>query len=183
MEVFIWRLQDTRARAARVDSEILKGMTADEIGIVLKSQAVSDASAVAAIAETMETRRAFLNGLREHLALAAEARREGFTEDPNFRINLEYKKDMLLADLYFARLSQDQRKYQVSRPEIDAVWSSSANERQFIRDMDALRAIQLAVARARGDQQSFGKLQGESLVKARENWARTKTLSNKAKNI
>lgn len=89
---------------------------------------------------------------------------------------------MLLADLYSARLNKDQGKYAVAKSDIDAVWTNAENENQFNRDMGALRAIQEAVARKRGDQQSFGALQGESLIKARANWARTRVLSSKAKN-
>ena len=160
-----------------------QGTHAEEISLVLKSQAVSDTSAVAAIAESGETRRSFLKGLREHLALAAEARREGLSEDPNFKINLKYKKNSALGDSEYGwELSKERGKYVVPRSDIDAVWANAENENQFNRDMDALRAIQAAVARERGDQQSFGKLQGETLIKARENWARTRVLSSKAKN-
>ncbi len=179
---FVWRVQDTRAKSARIESEILKGLTAEEINLILKSQELSDVSGVAAIAEKAETRRAFLKGMREYLALAAEARREGLSEDPNFKTNLEYKKNILLTDLYGAELSKEQRRYVAPREDINAVWTNTENENQFNRDMDALRAIQMAVAKVRGDQLSFSKLQGESLMKARENWARTKTLSDKAKN-
>ena len=69
----------------------------------LKARQSVTPAAVAAIAERAETRRAFLKGIREHLALAAEARREGLSEDPNFKINLDYKKNLLLADLYMCQ--------------------------------------------------------------------------------
>ncbi len=179
--LLIWRKLDTRTRAARMESQILRGLTAEELNLVFKSQAVSDVGGVAAITERPETRQAFLKGIREHLALAAEARREGLSEDPNFKINLDYKKNLLLADLYSAKLTKD-GKYVVPRSDIDAVWTNPENENHFNKDQNALRAIQAAVARERGDQQSYGNLQGESLVKAREKWARTRVLSNRAKN-
>jgi hypothetical protein len=179
---FIWRVQDTRAKAEKMEAEILKGLTAEEINLVLQSQALSDGAGVVGITEQAETRRAFLKGMREYLALAAQARREGLTEDANFKINYEHKKNLLLADLYKAKLTKEQGKhYIVPKEEMDAIWTDPKNEKQFNMDMDALRAIQTAVARERGDQMSFPKLQGGSLVKARENWARTKILSDKAK--
>jgi len=179
---FIWRSQDTRAKVEKMESEILKGLTAEEINLVLKSQAVGDDSGVSGIAQTAETRQVFLKGMREYLALAAEARREGLTEDANFKINLEYKKDKLLADLYKAKLSREQGKYYVAtEEEIIAVWTNAENEKQFNTDMDTFHAIQTAVAKERGDQKAFQKLQGGSLIKARENWARTKILADKAK--
>lgn len=178
----IWRVQDTGAKTAKMEAEILKGLTAEEINFVLKSESSNDGSGVVKIAQSAESRRAFLKAMREYLALAAQARREGLTEDSNFKINFEYKKNLLLADLYRAKLSQQQSKYYVvSEEEIKAVWSKPENEKQFEIDMDAMRAIQTAVAKERGDEQTFPKLQGGSLLKARENWARTKILSDKAK--
>lgn len=180
--VLVWRVQDARAKDAKIESEILKGLTAEEINLVLRSEATADNPGVAGIAENEETRRAFLKGMREYLALAAEARREGLTEDANFKINFEIKKNILLADLYKAKLSREQGKfYIVPKEETDAVWTDSANEKQFETDMTALQTIQQAVAKERGDNYSVSKLQGGSLVKARENWARTKILSERAK--
>lgn len=178
----IWRVQDTRAKVEKMESEILKSLTAEEINLILKSEALSDESGVSGIAQTAETRQVFLKGMREYLALAAEARREGLVEDANFKINLEYKKIKLLADLYKAKLSKEQGKYYAStEEEINAVWTNPENEKQFNTDMDTIRAIQTAVAKERGDQQVFQPLQGGSLVKAREKWARTKILADKAK--
>lgn len=176
----LWRTHETRAKAARVEAQILKGLTAEEIGLVLRSQAASDLPGVHAIIETVETRKSFLKAIEQHLALAAEARREGLHENPNFKINLAYKKRLLLADIYAAWLSKGLSKYVISREEIDAIWKDSQNETAFSRDMEALRTIQLEVARERGDQLSIGRLQGESLAKARVNWARAKILSSKA---
>ncbi|MDQ3130202.1 MAG: peptidylprolyl isomerase [Acidobacteriota bacterium] len=180
--VFVWRVQNARATDEKVESEILKSLTAEEIKLVLKSNATDDDSGVAGIAENAETRRAFLKGMREYLALAADARREGLTEDENFKINYEIKKNLLLADLYKAKLSREQGKnYIVPKEETEAVWTNPANAKQFETDMETLQTIQKAVARERGDNAAFSKLQGGSLIKARENWARTKILSERAK--
>lgn len=178
----IWRVQDTRAKVEKMESEILRSLTAEEINLVLKSEALSDEAGVSGIVQNAETRQVFLKGMREYLALAAEARREGLTEDANFKINLKYKKDKLLADLYKAKLTKEQEKYYAStEEEINSVWANPENEKQFNVYMDTFYAIQTAIAKERGDQQVFQKLQGGSLIKARENWARTKILADKAK--
>lgn len=179
---FVWRVQNTRATVEKMESEILKGLTAEEINLILKSEAMSDSSGVSGIAQNAETRQVFLKGMREYLALAAEARREGLSEDANFKINLELKKNILLADLYKAKLSKEQgNNYVPTKEELDTVWGKSENEKQFETDMETLRAIQTAVAKERGDKQVFQKLQGGSLIKARENWAITKAISDRAK--
>ncbi|MCY7345203.1 MAG: peptidylprolyl isomerase [Pyrinomonadaceae bacterium] len=61
------------------------------------------------------------------------------------------------------------------------MWTNPECEKQFETDMNTMQAIQAAVAKERGDRYSASKLQGESLLKARENWARTKVLSGQAK--
>jgi len=180
---FIWRVQDTRAKAEKTEAEILKGLTAEEINLVLKSQAFGDSAGVSQIAEKAETRQAFLKGMREYLALAAQARREGLTDDAGFKINFEHKKNLLLADLYRVKLTNEQGKnFIVPKEESDAVWNDPKNEQEFNTAMETFRAIQIAVAKERGGNvESFPKLQGGALIKARENWARTKILSDKAK--
>lgn len=178
----LWRVQEARARAEKTEAEILKQLSAEEINLILKSQSSGDGESVSAIVQTAETRRVFLKGLREYLVLAAQARREGLTEDGQFKVNFEYKKNLLIADLYKAKLSKEQGKYYVVPTEqLETVWKNPANEKQFLIDMDTLQAIQKSVAQERGDQYSPPRLQGESLKRARENWARTKVLSDTAK--
>lgn len=177
--VSIWRVQNTRAKDAQLESEILKGLSVEDINLVLKSQA--DAG-VADINQSVETRKIFLKGMREYLALAAAARREGLTEDANFKINFEHKKNLLLADLYQAKLSRDLGSpYSVPKETLDAVWTVPANEKQFNTDIAALQSIQNAVAKERGENYTTPKLQGGSLLKARDNWSRAKILSDRAK--
>ncbi len=177
--VFIWRAQDTWAKEARTESEILNKLTVEDINLVLKSQADEG---VTDINDNPETRRAFLNGMREYLALASAARREGMTEDINFKINFAHKKNILLADLFQAKLTKDSGNYYViPRNELDGVLADPANVKQFDTDMAALRAIQNAVAMERGENFTVSELKGGSLVKARDNWSRTKILSDRAK--
>lgn len=174
----LWRTQDARARAAKTESEILKGLSAEELELILKS---GDAE-TAGVGENAEARRAFLAGLREYLALAAEARRAGLADDELFKTNLEHKENILLADLYQATLSREQgRFYTVAKEELEAVWRVPENEKLFARDMSAMREIQRAVARERGAEQVIPKLEGGALAKARENWARVKILSAQAR--
>lgn len=178
----IWSVLLERAAAAKLESEILKGLSLEQIQAVLKSEAVADKPSIAELAESPEKRKAFLNGLREHLALAAAARREGLAEDADFKINFAYKKNILLADLYRAKLSQGkERLFVVPAEEMQAVWKDAANEAAFNRDMDALRRIQFADAEARGGLRPPSELAGEMLRNARDNWARVRVLSGMAK--
>lgn len=176
--VFIWRVQDARAREA----EILKEITVEDLNLIFKSENSIEDSGTVGIAQTPESRRLFLKGMREYLALAAEARREGMTEDSQFKVNFEYKKNLLLADLYKTKLTKEQGNYYtVPKEELEAVWKNPNNEKQFNTDIETLQAIQAAVGRERGENFTPVKLQGGSLAKARDNWARAKILSERAK--
>lgn len=173
----VWRNQNTQAE--ELSSTSLSGLSAEEIRLVLASEADPSTSG---ISENIETRRTFLKGMREYLALAAAARDEGMTSDPLFRTNFEYKRNLLIADLYQAELSKkNATRYLVPRETLDAVWLDPANERQFETDMATMQEIQNTLARERGENYSVGKLQGGSLAKARDNWSRALVLSEMAK--
>jgi hypothetical protein len=179
----IWRAFDERAKAAKIESEILKGLTEKQLADVLKSEAAADRKAIAALKENAEKRQMFLQGMRETLALAAQARREGFADNEKFKINLEYKEKLLIADLYQVKLSEGKDKFfVVPEEELQAVWKNPANEKHFQTDMRVLREIRLSGERARGNNYPIPALAGDALGKARKNWARTKILSEMAQN-
>lgn len=180
--LLVWRTEKTRANEAKLDSEILKGLSEADIRLILQSEASVDNSGIHPMAENAELRKSFLKGLREYLALAAQARREGLAEDVSFKINFELKKNKLLADLYQSKLSMEKGNFfTLPKEEIEVFLKDQANQNQFETDMETLRSIQIAVARERGDQQAYPKLQGENLTKSRENWARNKILGQRAK--
>jgi parvulin-like peptidyl-prolyl isomerase len=177
----VWR-QQTAARAERLEAEILKGLSVDEVRLLLESQKQSDLEGVLSIIATPESRKLFLDGLREHLALAAEARREGLAEDKNFKRNFEYKKNILLADLYRAKIEAESGKaFVVPKEELEAILNDPSNASEVSADLKALREIQTAVSKVKDNGFVPPPLQGEALTRARENWARTKILSDRAK--
>lgn len=181
--VLIWQVQNQHARAARLESEILRGLTEEELQLVIKSEAAADPNRIAGIVQSAEKRQAFLGGLREYLALAAQARRDGLVDDPKFVSNTAYKKNLLLADLYKVELNKGQTKsYVVPDEEVEAFWTDPVNEKQFNKDLEVMRAIQTGVAKARGTELAVPKIEGDRLTKIRKEWARAKILSDKAKN-
>ncbi len=179
----LWRVQATKAKVAKREAAILKGLTEDEIDLVLKSQAQSDPEKVDAIVRDPESRRAFLASMTEHLALAASARREGMTDDSDFQLNLHLKENGLLSTLYTSKLVAEQKQpVSIGKEQLDAVWANPENDQEFKRDMEALYAVQRSAAESVGS--SLGvtqRLQGEGLEKARRSWARAKILSDLAR--
>lgn len=178
---FIWYVQDARARAEKLESEILKGLSPEEFGLVVKSQLNGEPESLLTMKENPEARRGILKKIEETLALAAEGRREGLAEDANFKINLEFKRNHLLQTLYMSKFDKEQLKALLTPEQMQAVWSNPDNEAQFSKDIKALRAIQNVYADARGTPPMNPEIKGEKLEKARKEWAVSKILSDKAK--
>lgn len=177
-----WRVKITMARAAKRESATLRQLTKDDIKLLVKSQASYDVEKASNIVRTEESRKAFIKGLREYLALAARARREGITEDNDSRLNLQIKENGLLADLYLSKSKKENPSFKISEDQIKSFWSNSENERQFKAEMVALYNVQDAAAESMGS--TLGRQpepQGESLQKARREWAKARLLSDMAR--
>lgn len=164
------------------DAEPLTRLTEADVETIARSQEqLGDKSLVETLA-VPEAKQAFLQGMKEHLALAAAAKEEGLDEDPLFKINRDYKVDRLLADMYEAKLGHNaQNPFKVSQEDVDRVFADPANAAAFKRDMDALQKIQNDVHTKMGTGIQPGILAGESLERARKSWARAKLLSDQAK--
>lgn len=187
-----WKVQDEKAQAAKLEeakaaqmeSEILKGLTAEEIILILENQSLIEPSRTVAVVETEETRKAFLNGLREYLSLASKARREGLAEDPNVKSVLEFKKNSLLANLYVNKLdNQHKGYYQVAKEQFESLWSNPENVKQFNAEIQALKGVQQSVATNTGNPHASSSdvQHGETSEKTRESWAKVKIISDMAK--
>lgn len=178
----VWSVIQERANAAKTESEILKEIDQKELAEVLKSEATADVTSIRELSESPEKRKEFLDGLEEHLALAAQARREGYADVEAFKINLAYKTDILLADLYQAKLSEGKDRLHVVPPaDMEKVWKDPSNEERYERTMDALLKIRRKASEAKQDNIPVTPLRGESLRKSRDNFARTTVLSAMAR--
>lgn len=188
----IWRVQNSNANAAKVESEqkaasreseILRSLTEEDIAAVMKNQSLLDREKIEKIVTDDDQRKAFLRGLKEHLALAARARRDGLAEDPNFKLNLENKEKGLLADLYLVNANAEGKVIEKITPErIEAVLADPANDKRFKEEFDAIAAVQKTAVENMGNPNGVvPPMSGETLEKTRKGWARTKILSDLAK--
>src|SRR5215470_8549963 len=141
-----WRVKTTMARAAKRESQTLRQLTKEDLVLLVKSQASYDSEKASNIVRSEESRKAFIKGLREYLALAARARREGITEDNDARLNLQIKENALLADLYLHKQKKENSAFKISEDQIKAFWGNSENQRQFKAEMVALYNVQDAAA-------------------------------------
>lgn len=178
-----WKMRQRTAEAAMLRPGPLTSLSSEDIVLMLQYQTLAEPSRVYAIVENATTRKIFLNGLRDYLALAARARRVGLADDPNIKLSLEYKKNLLLASLYQNKLDNEHKQfYEISSEKIEVFWKNPENEKQFQTGLRGLRAVQQSVAQNSGNPLAAPpELQGEALLKTRNEWAKTKILSDMAK--
>ncbi|MEQ1763065.1 MAG: peptidylprolyl isomerase [Pyrinomonadaceae bacterium] len=179
----VWMVQNQRAKNAKIEAEILRGLTEEQLVMLLQNQQLVEPGKTLSVVETPESRNVFLKGLREYLALAARARHEGVSEEPNIQRVLEYRSDTLLYTLYRNKLDNDQGSYfELPKEQIEGFMNMPANAERHRADMEAFKAIQRTVAQNTGNPlpgASAGT--GEAAAKARDEWAKSKIISGMAK--
>lgn len=164
------------------EAEPLTKLTEADVEAIARSQEqLGDNTLVEKLA-VPEAKQAFLQGMKEHLALAAAATEEGIDEDPLFKINRDYKVNRLLADLYEPKLGHGpDNPFKPSKEDVDRIFADSGHAAAFKRDMDALQQIQNDANAKMGTGIQPGILAGESLERAKKSWVRAKLLSDRAK--
>jgi len=181
--IVVWRVEDTRAKAAKIESNILKGLTTDDVKLIVENQALMDPSKALSIVNSTDSRKAFMKGLTEYLALAAKARREGMADDPNVKLVLQNKEKGLLTDLYLTKADQDGKVIdRVTDEQIEAIWTDPKNEEEFKLEVAAGQVVQKDTAEKTENPMGVSPpLQGGTLEKFRKGWARIKIISDMAR--
>ncbi|MEQ1763181.1 MAG: peptidylprolyl isomerase [Pyrinomonadaceae bacterium] len=158
-------------------------MSEEQVVILLKNQELVEPSKTLSVVETPETRKSFLKGLREYLALAARARREGIFERSEVKRVLNFKVDSLLSSLYLNRLDNQKGDYfELPKDQIETYLVDASNLGEFDADMQAIREIQRSVAKSTGNPLPTSiAAEGEGIAKTRESWAKSKILSSMAR--
>ena len=178
-----WKVQEIRAHNAQIESEILRELGEEQVVMMLKNQELVEPSKTLSVVETPESRKAFLKGLREYLALAARARHEGISEQPEVKRVLRFKVDGLLSTLYLNRLDNQKGSYfEVPKDQVELFLADKANLSEFDADMQAIKSIQRTVAKSTGNPLPTSiAAEGEGLAKTRESWAKAKIICSMAR--
>src|SRR5262245_27048015 len=123
-----WQVKAAQVKSAELESKILKGLSDDDVQIIVSNQAVMDPSKALSIIDSAESRQAFLKGLREYLALASKARRDGLADDPNVKLVIQNKEKGLLTDLFLTKAEAESRTVdRLTDQQIQAVWTDPRN--------------------------------------------------------
>jgi parvulin-like peptidyl-prolyl isomerase len=180
----LWKFQDQRVKALKLESEILRALSEEQVVMLLQNQQLVEPGKTYSVVQSTESRQAFLKGLHEYLALAAAARLEGLADEPNIKRVLEYKTDALLFGLYQNKLDNDQGSFfELPKERIESYLADPEKAARYEADTNAIKEIQRKVAAGTGNPLAAPSAgDGEAKTKNREAWAKAKIISGMAKN-
>lgn len=178
-----WKFQETQAKNEKRASKIVKSVAAEDIVSMLKIGGPLAPEKTAGIVATAESRKAFLNTLREYFALAARARREGLADSPEYDLMLQLKENAYLSDAYAFKLSSNDPEFKrLTKEDLDAYLADGDHEKQFNAEIEAIYTIQKASAIGMESPQGVTpKPYGENLERVRQQWAWARIYSNMAR--
>lgn len=178
--LLFWSVQYNRAKAAKMEEQILTKLSAEDIAMILEGE--GNPQQLAPLVSNPKARKDLLEQLKELLALAAEARRSGIADDPLVRNQLEISNKFLLAQNYDAFRNDGQPAPplgSVTAEEITAFWAKPESEISVKKFVDTVQTLQNNAAKERGTKAP--KLEGKALEQARDRWARVSILDEKAR--
>jgi len=91
----------------RKGGEGLTSLTAEDVKLILEDEAKGNPRALASLANDPEARKKVLENLKQALAVASEARKTGYAEQPEIKTQLELSEQEVLATAYDNKLKAD----------------------------------------------------------------------------
>lgn len=174
-----------KAAAAELEAQILSELKEDDIKLILENEEIlAPPLSIEELRTSQEARSGYLQRLRDTLALAAQARREGFCAKAEFEILREMGAKASLAHIYQAREKGVLPMKTVTKDEIQEFFKDSKNEDRFLLEVKTQLAARRAIYMAENKNDpgvAIPTLQGEELDHARERWARAAIVAQKAR--
>ncbi|MEZ5307701.1 MAG: peptidylprolyl isomerase [Pyrinomonadaceae bacterium] len=177
------KFRDWRANAERTEESILRRLSSKDLALIVKSEALGELEAIKKLKDDKEKRTAFLKALREYMAIAAEARREGYADREEFKTNRNYKVDIFLSDQYRQKLSKGMdRLYVVRETDAEKYLANRENLDLYRKTMDTLRKISAEDKTQKGHDRPLPKPSESQEKESMLKWSRIRILSEKARN-
>lgn len=173
-----WSVQQTRAKTEALEKQILSKLDENDINIILQSEMQGSPQQLAALKDNPEARKEIAEQLRSLLALAAEARRHGFADDPTVKSQLAISEKVITAQSYDEAQNQGKPAPpfgNVTEDEVNNYWADAAHEKEFKKVIDG----EIAAVKAAG--QPAPKFEGETLKRVKDQFAKIMITYDKAK--
>lgn len=166
-----------KSKSSGHGSESLNRVTKEDMSLLL---ADADPSQLQAMSENPEAKKKIAENIRQLLAVASQARKDGLADDPNIKTELESLRSEVIARTYdrkinsdkgpmppFGFISEDQVKEAIAKPDFEA---------KFKTFLDA----KIALAKESGKFPKDKELTEEELKSVREDFAKIKIYEEEA---
>ena len=157
----------------------LNQITAEDMQLLLKD---ANPQQLKVLADNPEQKKKISENLAQLLAVASQARKDGLTEDPNVKQELENIREVITASVYDQKINKDKGPMPqfgyISEDQVKAYWDgNAAHEEEFKKFLDA----KLALAKEDGKIPADKELTEEEIKQAKDDFAKIMIYNNEAK--
>jgi len=164
--------------------EDLNRITAEDMQLILKD---ANPMQLKALASSPEQKKKIAENLKQLLAVASQARKEGIANDPNVEQELENIRMVITASIYDQRINKDKGPMTqfgyISDEQVNQFWGdgSTAEQRRHEAEFKKFIDSKLALARESGKFPKDKELTEEELKQAKEDFAKIAIYDEEAK--
>jgi parvulin-like peptidyl-prolyl isomerase len=169
-----------KTKFAKHHDEVLTKVTKEDMQLLLKD---ANPMQLKAIGASPEQKKKVAESLRQLLAVAGQARKEGVADDPNVKRELESIRSLIIASLYDKKVNEGKAEMPpfsfITEDQIKEFWSggnAARHEAEFKQFLDA----KLALARESGKFPKDKELGEEEIKQAKDDFAKVKIYEEEA---
>lgn len=156
----------------------LTHITAEDMQLLLKD---ANPMQLKALADNPEQKKKITENIAQLLAVASQARKEGITEDPNVKQELENIREVVTATIYDQKANKDKGPLPqfgyISEDQVKAFWDGNpAHEEEFKKFLDS----KIALAKEDGKLPADKELTEDELKQAKSDFAKIMIYYNEA---
>lgn len=159
-------------------SDSLNRITKEDMTVLLKD---APPMQLKQLGESPEQKKKIADSLRQLLAVASAARKEGIADDPNVKRELEYTRMILTAQLYDQKINGDKGSMPpfslITKEQTDEFYKDASHETEFKEFLDS----KLVIARESGKFPADKELSEDEINQAKEDFAKIRIYDQEAK--
>jgi parvulin-like peptidyl-prolyl isomerase len=169
-----------KTKFAKHHDEVLTKVTKEDMQLLLKD---ANPMQLKSIGSSPEQKKKVAESLRQLLAVASQARKDGVANDPNVKQELESIRSLIVASLYDKKINEGKAEMPpfsfITEDQIKEFWSggnATRHEAEFKQFLDA----KLALARESGKFPKDKELGEEEIKQAKDDFAKVKIYEEEA---
>ena len=171
-------VQLVHAQGTASSPTIFNRITKEEIELLLKDVATSNPMALKRLAEDPEMKKQQLDSLKQLLAFASQAQRDGLTDNPTYRQELENIGSEVIAVNYDREINAGKGPMPplgfISDARVNAFWTASGTAKARQGEFEKFLHSKLEMLKANAPQMADRELTEEEKVQAKDFFAKIK---------